>query len=252
MPPPKTHMQTDSIFPENIRLNQPERRQQLVQEFYEAHHQNRDIGQAKDDEKKLRFFAESLQKQGAQIRLGIDLGCRGGAITSHLTKFGNWIGVDIDRNAISLANQRGIPCVEMDITTAIDLQSNSVDAVCLTEVLEHLPYPSVTLNEVWRILEKKKESVFMGSVPIDYHLHRRLAVARGKRLTSDPTHLHSFSYQEIKALLEHYFEHVEFKAMRGTKARHDWLSWRYFVRDIAWFAYGPKKDVGEWDIRVVD
>jgi hypothetical protein len=81
----------------------------------------------------------------------------------------------------------------MDISTAIDFRDECVDAVCLTEVLEHLPYPSVTLYEIWRILRKDVKSVFFGSVPLDYHLHRRIAVARGKRLTGDPTHLHSFS-----------------------------------------------------------
>jgi len=241
-----------AAFPENIRLHQPERRQQLIQIFYEVHHKNRDLGQAKDDKKKLDFFCGLLRKHGLKIRLGVDLGCRGGVLTSSLKEFGEWVGVDIDRNAIELANARGIPCIEMDISTAIDLKDETVDAVCLTEVLEHLPYPSVTVYEVWRILEKKPDSVFMGSVPLDYHLHRRLAVARGKRLTFDPTHLRSFSYTELKTLLEHYFEHVEFAPMRGTKTRHAWLSWNHFVRDIAWFARSPRKSVAEWQIRIIE
>jgi 2-polyprenyl-3-methyl-5-hydroxy-6-metoxy-1,4-benzoquinol methylase len=53
----------------------------------------------------------------------------------------------------------------MDISTAIDLKDEAVDAVCLTEVLEHLPYPSVTVHEVWRILEKKENSA--GKVRIE-------------------------------------------------------------------------------------
>ncbi|MCX6838252.1 MAG: class I SAM-dependent methyltransferase [Verrucomicrobia bacterium] len=239
-------------FPDHILLHAPQRRAQLIQAFYEAHHKNnRDISQAKDDRKKLAFYCQQLEQHHIHVRQGIDLGCRGGALTRELVKFGPWLGVDLDRNAIALANANGIPCIEMDISTAIDIKDESVDAVCMTEVLEHLPYPSVTVYEIWRILEKKETSVFMGSVPLDYHLHRRYAVWRGKRLTSDPTHLRSFSYNELKMLLEHYFAHVEFAPMRGTKVRYPWLSWNHFVRDIAWVARGPRKDVGEWDISLI-
>lgn len=240
-------------FPSHLLLNQPARRQQLIQAYYEDHHsQNRDISCAKDDQKKLAFFRQMLSEHKTRVDLGVDLGCRGAAITKHLLAFGNWFGVDLDRNAIELANASGVPCSEMDISTAIDLRDECVDAVCLTEVLEHLPYPSVTVREIWRILRKDVQSVFFGSVPLDYHLHRRFAVARGKRLTIDPTHLHSFSYVELKALLEHYFEEVDFAAMRGTKTRHAWLSWDHFVRDIAWFARGPRKSVSALDIRGVE
>lgn len=239
-----------SVFPEHLRLNQPERRAKLIQAFYEAHHKKRNICEAKDDEKKLAFFREMLGRNDIKVGLGLDIGCRGGAITKRLMEYGPWIGVDIDRNAITAANAEGIPCIEMDVSTAIDLRNESVDAVCLTEVLEHLPYPSVTVHEVWRILKKTPNSTFFGSVPIDYHFHRRLAVLRGKRLNYDPTHLHSFTFAELRTLLEHYFEKVDFAPMRGTKTRYPWLSWDHFVRDIAWFAQTPKSSPQDWDIRV--
>ena len=231
-------------FPAHLLLNRPERRKQLIQAYYEAHHtKSRDISQAKDEKRKVEFFRGKLTQHRIRIENGADLGCRGGAITKHLCAFGNWFGVDLDRNAIELANASGIPCLEMDISTAIDLKDDCVDAVCLTEVLEHLPYPSVTVHEIWRILKKSTKSVFFGTVPLDYNLHRRLAVARGKRLTGDPTHLHSFSYAELKALLDSHFEEVEFEPMRGTKTRYPWLSWDHFVRDIAWFAKGPRENL---------
>lgn len=223
-----------------------------MQAFYEAHHRKRDIGAAKDGEKKWGFFRDCLARDTIRIKSGVDLGCRGGAMTLKLSAFGNWVGVDIDRNAIKLANERGVPCIEMDISTAIDFQSESLDAVCLTEVLEHLPYPSVTVYEVWRILRRDPSSVFLGTVPLDYHLHQRFKVLRGKRLTGDPTHLRSFSFRELKTLLGHYFEHVEFCALRGSRSRYPWLSWEHFVRDIAWYARSPRPNVKEWEIRVVD
>lgn len=237
-------------FPNDIRLKKPERRVELVQAFYEQHHLNRDIHDAKDREKKIRFFTEFLSNQDIpEDALGVDLGCRGGALTKEFVDHLDWMG-DIDRQAIELANQSGVPCEEMDISTAIDFCDQSFYAVLLTEVLEHLPYPNITVQEVHRIL--KPGGVFLGSVPIDYHLHRRWAVMRGGRLTGDPTHLHHFSFPELDFLLTHYFEEVTYQPLRGTAARHPgWgLSYKHFVRDIAWIAWNPVASPTTWNIKV--
>ena len=235
---------TASTFPADVLLTEPDRRQKLVQLFYEKHHDtSRDITQAKDHSLKARFFCEQLKALGKSIDLGVDLGCRGAVLTKEFKPFGNWVGMDLDRNAIALAHQNGIPCIESDISTAIDFKDDAVDAVCLTEVLEHLPYPEVTVSEVHRILKSNPTSCFFGSVPIDYHLHRRIAVFRGKRLTDDPTHLRSFSFVELRDLLSAYFHNVTFEPLRGTKVRHRWLSSRLFIRDIAWFASNPRADI---------
>ncbi|HSH92803.1 MAG TPA: class I SAM-dependent methyltransferase, partial [Roseimicrobium sp.] len=171
--------------------------------------------------------------------LGMDLGCRGGVVTRKLSKNVDWHGADIDRNAIALANQNGIPCTQMDISIALDFLDKSFDVVVMTEVLEHLPYPTITVREVHRIL--KPGGAFLGSVPLDYHLHRRWSVMRGRRLTGDITHLHHFSYSELAELLGKYFNRVEFLPLHGTAARHpEWkLSFNHFVRDIAWVAWDP-------------
>ena len=149
---------------------------------------------------------------------------------------GYWFGVDIDGKALEKAEKAGVECAQSDFSISIDFKDESFDGAILTEALEHLPYPLVTLKEVHRILKKSPDSVFWGSVPIDYHLHRRLAVARGQRLTNDPTHLQSFSHKE----LNQFFTDVTFAPMRGTKVRCKFLPWEHFVRDIAWLAKGPK------------
>lgn len=236
---------------QDAQLNQPERKSDLLQWFYEKHHaESRDYGEAKDDEKKVEYFKRKLDEWDIQVKRGLDLGCRAGTLTSQMQTHGQWSGVDIDANALELARKKGIDCVQSDFSIAIDFKDDSFDGVILTEVLEHLPYPLVTLKEVHRILEKSPNSVFMGSVPIDYHFHRRFAVLRGKRLTMDPTHLHSFSYSELNALLSHFFEEVDFAPMRGTKTRYDFLPWDHFVRDIAWVARGPKESPEEVTIKV--
>ncbi len=235
---------------EQLRLNQPGRKSELLQWFYEKHHESRNYGEAKDDGKKIEFFKRMLDESGCRVERGVDLGCRAGALTVQMATHGSWVGVDIDEKALALAREKGLECLHSDFSIAIDFRDDSFDGVILTEVLEHLPYPIVTLKEIHRILRKNPESVFMGSVPIDYHLHRRLAVFRGKRLTMDPTHLHSFSYAELHALLSDFFEEVTFAPMRGTKTRWHFLPWDHFVRDIAWFARGPRLHPGGTEIKI--
>src|SRR3989449_4306517 len=45
-------------------------------------------------------------------------------------------------------------------------------------------------------------SMFVGNVPLFYHLHGRWRVLRGKRLDSDPTHCQYFSFDSLRELLE--------------------------------------------------
>ena len=238
-------------FPEHLCLSKPERRQELLQWLYEKHHESRDYGEAKDDLKKVNFFKKCLDKYGTKVDLGVDLGCRAGTMTKQMQSHGEWLGMDVDTVALEKAREKGVVCRQSDFSIAIDLVDDSFDAVILTEVLEHLPYPIVTLKEVHRILKKDPNSVFMGSVPIDYHFHRRYAVFRGKRLTMDPTHLHSFSYSELRKILQHFFDEVEFLPMRGTNVKYSFLPWDHFARDIAWFAKGAKQEVDEIRIEVL-
>jgi SAM-dependent methyltransferase len=161
-----------------------------------------------------------------------------------------WVGVDIDKLALQVAREAGVACHAMDFTSAINFHDESFDVVMMTEVLEHLPYPSITVREIHRILKKKPASAYVGSVPLDYHLHRRWKVLRGKRLSGEQTHVHHFSFRELDRLLRFYFEKVEYLPLSGTAARHPgWnLSYNLFVRDIAWAASNPKRDVERWQV----
>lgn len=241
-------------------LNRPERKKELLQAYYEQHHERRSYDAFKD-EKKIRFFRQKIAELVRDSNsAAIDLGCRGGALTQHLQDQARWYGIDIDRHAIARANEVGIPCIEMDISSALDLKEESFDIVLITEVMEHLPHPPITIREIHRIL-KKKTGIMLGSVPLDYHLHRRWSVMRGRRLEGDPTHIHHFSFTELDHLLRHYFNKVDYLPLRGALARRPWLAelfggrFREFflrssVRDIAWVASEPKKDVPSWEIRI--
>jgi SAM-dependent methyltransferase len=211
---------------------------------------------AKDEEKKAAFFSGFLRdRHWPAEAIGLDVGCRGGVLAKRFTQFLSWVGVDADSNAVALANANGIPCVEMDVSVAIDFQNESFDVVMMTEVLEHLPYPPISLREVHRILKRGEGSgMFLGSVPLAYHLHQRWSVMRGRKLDGDPTHLHYFSFRELDAMLRHFFARVAYQPLRGTAARHpNWrLPYQQFVRDIAWAAWEPVASPAPWILKVID
>jgi SAM-dependent methyltransferase len=245
-------MSAEDRFPEELLLNEPNRGRRLVRELYQRYARNSafytTIG-PQHEEIKGAFYRRWLEVNGHDRQnLGLDVGCRGGVLTKMVGLI-RWIGVDIDPIAVKVARER-IACAEMDFTSGIGFRDESFDAVMMTEVLEHLPYPSITVNEVHRILKKNPGSAFVGSVPLDYHLHRRWKVMRGKRLSGEQVHVHHFSFKELDQLLRFYFDKVEYLPLSGTAQRHPrWgLPYNLFVRDIAWAAASPKATPGTWDI----
>jgi SAM-dependent methyltransferase len=247
-------MKAANTFPDELLLDEPDRRSRLIREFYEQYGESRPDGYyawgQQHEEAKTAFYRKCLEANGHDQRsLGVDIGCQGGVLINFVNLI-SWVGVDIDQLALEAARQNGVACREMDFTSAIGFRDESFDAVMMTEVLEHLPYPSITVREVHRILKKKPGSTYVGSVPLDYHLHRRWKVFRGKRLSGEQTHVHHFSFRELDRLLSFYFEKVEYQPLSGTTVRHPKLNLPYnlFVRDIAWAASGPRENVGRWEV----
>ena len=244
-------MESDPQFPTELLLCEPNRGARLVQEFYQQYHSTDDQTHLDRQhvEVKAAFYRRSLEALGHNERsLGLDVGCRVGVLIK-LVGLIRWLGVDIDEEALRTARESGVTCAQMDFTTAIGFKDCTLDTVMMTEVLEHLPYPSIVVREVHRILKARPSSLYLGSVPLDYHLHRRWKVMRGKRLSGDQTHVHHFSFQELDQLLRHYFNAVEYLPLSGTATRHSRLQSlpNLFVRDIAWVASSPKSAAGPWN-----
>jgi SAM-dependent methyltransferase len=249
-------MSDEIRFPDELMLNEPNRGARLIQEFYEQYHEpKRERGHygkhgTQHEEIKSAFYRRWLESNSHDHQsLGLDVGCRSGVLIKMVGVI-RWVGVDVDRAALEIARESGIPCAEVDFTAELGFKNESFDAVMMTEVLEHLPYPSIAVREVHRVLKKKPGSAYVGSVPLDYHLHRRWKVMRGKRLSGEQTHVHHFSFNELDQLLRFYFEKVEYLPLSGTAQRHPRLKLPYnlFVRDIAWAAASPRTAPGRWEV----
>jgi 2-polyprenyl-3-methyl-5-hydroxy-6-metoxy-1,4-benzoquinol methylase len=110
-----------------------------------------------------------------------DLGCGCGITLSELKEIGyNVLGVDSNQLALNYCKARGVKADYGELENRLELDSNSIDAVLLLDVLEHIDDESKALKEALRIL--KPNGILICTVPAYqwlwtkrdvYHHHKR-------------------------------------------------------------------------------
>ena len=201
----------------------------LVQSFYESHHN--------EGQRLNQSFLESIRGQLFSDWIGInkkvlDLGGRDGTLTKHFIEKNNVTLADIDENALEYAKRNyKVETMRVDLNLSLPFKDNSFDVVVMAEVLEHLPYPNITLSEIKRVL--KTNGRFIGNLPLAYHLKDRWQIIRGRKLliSGDPTHLQFLSYADAQKLMSNFFNIEEITILKGGK-----LSKKFpemFARNIA-------------------
>ena len=215
----------------------------VLQHYYEQHHlSGKRLRQSFLEIKRTQIFSAWLG-QGKKI---LDLGCRDGTLTHHFMKGNQITGGDIDVQALNHATKTyGFETYRVNLNQRLPFDDNTFDAVILAEVLEHLPYPDVTLAEIARVL--RPDGKFIGNVPLAYHLKDRYQVLRGKKLLvgSDKTHLQYFSYDDLLILVNRFFAVREIKVLKGDP----WagFSLRLFARNVAFMCSSVKQTNREAD-----
>jgi 2-polyprenyl-3-methyl-5-hydroxy-6-metoxy-1,4-benzoquinol methylase len=197
--------------------------------YYEEHHISRNrLRQSFMEEVRQRMFCSWIGKG----KLLLDLGGRDGSLSRHFVE-GNQVTIgDIDCASLAFAKANyGVSTVELNLNEPLPFENGSFDVVVMAEVLEHLPYPQITLGEVKRVL--RPGGAFIGSIPLAYHLKDRWQVLRGRKLwmAGDPTHLQFFKYDELLSTLSNFFRVEEVRALKGGKKAERWP--RLFARDVA-------------------
>lgn len=88
----------------------------------------------------------------------LDIGCSGGIITHHLSKYtGTIVGVDIDQKAVDKANQqfRSDNCrFQYADSMHLPFADSSFDVVICNHIYEHVPDSQQLMNEIYRVLKK--------------------------------------------------------------------------------------------------
>ena len=209
------------------KIEKSERGIRILSDFYSKHHLggNR-INQSISEEKRSQLF----KKWAGKNKKVLDMGCRDGILTRHFIEKNEVTGLDIDKIALEACkNNLNIKTIWADFSLQIPIPTSSFDVVIAGEVIEHLPYPEITISEVSRIL--KPEGLFIGSVPNSYHLKNRLRVLKGRLIDYDQTHLRAYNVMLLRQYLEKEFLVEELTSSRGKSA---FLSIAWFGRDLVW------------------
>ena len=131
----------------------------------------------------IKVITKVLRKYcSKQIDSYLDLGAGIGLLTSYIAsivKPKEIIIVDIDRNALEVAQRKGFKTIMLDLNVdKLPLNNNSVDLVTAFELIEHLWNKDNMLEETLRIL--KPGGLFIVSTPNLASLVNRLLLLMGK------------------------------------------------------------------------
>jgi len=129
-----------------------------------------------------------VNKNGDNLNYSVcDLGCGCGITLSELKEIGyNVSGVDSNQLALNYCKARGVKAGYGKLDNRLELDSNSVDAVLLLDVLEHIDDESKALKEALRVL--KPNGILICTVPAyqrlwtkrDVHHHHKRRYSRKK------------------------------------------------------------------------
>ncbi len=201
----------------------------LLNQYYETHHKTgKRLSQSFLEQERGALFSSWIGKD----KTVLDLGGRDGTLT-RLFIDGNRVTIgDIDQNALASAKQQyPVDTMITNLNERLSFDGETFDVVVMAEVLEHLPYPRITLNEIRRIL--KKTGQFIGNIPLAYHLKDRYQILRGKKLviSGDPTHLQFFSYDDLVKLLSGFMALKNIEILKGGNKTKRFS--KLFARNVA-------------------
>jgi 2-polyprenyl-3-methyl-5-hydroxy-6-metoxy-1,4-benzoquinol methylase len=153
-----------------------------------------------------------IERLGLKPGTVLDLGCGNGAVAEPLSERGfQYVGLDIDRKAVSELSTRGFEAHGLDLTPRVDLVERLLEiaggrqiaAVLLLDVIEHMPDTREFLSVIREALDQLGRAVLIVSVPNVAHFDLGAKLMFGKWNYAqtgllDRTHLQFFTSSRLR------------------------------------------------------
>jgi len=198
-------------------------------------------------------MAEAIRREASRKRGPLrilDLACGEGRLILYGSFPGvEFVGLDISRNSLEQARQRGYTGLLVhNACSALPFQKESFDLVVCSHILEHVPDPGELVSEVNRVL--KPGGGFIVGVPITMWWTRLLRIylvpllnreKKADLLLARHLHVSFFTVPSLKILL-HGFSIEDIRGFRFFSSRHLPLeNWRWYYRlNTAWGKLFPR------------
>lgn len=127
-----------------------------------------------EDELRPRLEATAPPRTPPRI---LDVGCGPGNTLRRLARWGTAVGFDFSPDALGFARGKGLGRVVSGDSTALPIQSGSIDCVVALDVIEHVADDGAALREIARVL--RPGGSFLLTVPASMALWRYHDVAYG-------------------------------------------------------------------------
>lgn len=136
----------------------------------------------------LAILKRYLGAGGTNGRKILDVGCGTGTMLTHLARFGEARGVDMDVEAVGYCHDRGLEQVTQSAADSLPFDKDTFDLVTALDVVEHIDDDLGALREMRRVI--KPGGLLLLTVPAyaflwgrqdDINLHKRRYVARELR-----------------------------------------------------------------------
>ncbi len=198
----------------------------------------KELGEDSHNYRKERFGQERVGimkkflKNKSNIKY-LDIGSSTGFVVEAAQEVG-WdaMGIELNPSAVQFGKKRGLKIIKGDLLDC-NLNNKKFDVISLFDVLEHLPSPRATINEV--IKKLKPEGIIFLYVP-NFDSASRILMGDQAHFIWPSHHLNYYNPKTIKNFLDSFPLRVEYIATEGLD-----------IEDYIWY----KEEVVKEDMQSV-